>query len=315
MPAVSIIVPVYNSAAFLDPCLGSLQSQTLQDLEFICIDDGSTDGSAAILQAWAAKDKRFRILSFTDNRGPSAARNAGLDAARGTFVGFVDSDDSVDKDFFEKLYGAAETTRADVAKGTLKNYDPVKGTVYLKEIFNLNYRIRRHKAWFYMTYTSAIYRTAMLRRNGIRFNEDLRFFEDPHFSIRAAFCYDTIVTVDDACYYYTDNPGSVTHNERGERPVRDLIAGAADLLDMMDRLPQVDDRHYCIVFAFLMDQFIGWCQKYYVPDEMTALSSSGFSSILKRCRNLDACMAEYVFFRKESDRKNLFRQIKRDLNG
>ena len=159
MPAVSVIVPVFNSEAFLDKCLESLACQTLADLEVICVDDHSTDGSPAILNRRTAGDSRFKVITFADNRGPSAARNAALDAALGEYVAFVDSDDFIAPDFLEKLYQAAVSGDADVAKGTLKNYDPVKGVSYQREIFNLNYRIKEHKAWFFMTYTSAIYRT------------------------------------------------------------------------------------------------------------------------------------------------------------
>ena len=314
MPAVTVIVPVFNAEAFLDKCLECLTGQTHSDLEIVCIDDGSSDGSLRKLEDWTEKDNRIQIISFPENRGPSAARNAGLDAARGEYVGFVDSDDFVDPDFFEKLYGAAVREDADVAKGTLMNYDPKKGSAYLKEIFNLNDRIRKHKAWFFLTYTSAIYRTEMLRRNGLRFNEKLLFFEDPHFSINAAFQYEKVAFADDAIYYYTDNPASVTRKNVSLRPVEDLIAGTGDLLDRMDAL-QIDDEHYRIVFAFLMDQFIGWFQKYYVTDAVTERAAAGFSELLGRCRDLPACMAEYVFFRKEADRRALVRELKRDLHG
>ena len=314
MPAVSVIVPVFNSEAFLAKCLESLACQTLADLEVICVDDHSTDGSRTILDKRAAEDSRFKVISFAENRGPSAARNAALDAALGEDVAFVDSDDFIAPDFLEKLYQAAVSGDADVAKGTLKNYDPVKGVSYQREIFNLNYRIKEHKAWFFMTYTSAIYRTRMLREHGIRFYERLRFFEDPHFSIRAAFHYNQVAVVDDAVYYYTDNPHSVTRACNDTRPIQDLITGAQDLMDQMDALP-IEGQHYNIVFAFLIDQFAGWFQKYYAPDAVTELAASGFSGIVDRCRDFQACMSTYLFFRKESDRRNLIRQIKKDLHG
>ena len=314
MPAVSVLVPVFNSEAFLDKCLESLACQTLADLEVICVDDHSTDGSRAILDKRAAEDSRFKVISFAENRGPSAARNAALDAALGEYVAFVDSDDFVAPDFLEKLYRAAVCAHVDVAKGTLMNYDPVKGASYQREIFNLNHRIKEHKAWFFMTYTSAIYRTRMLRECGIRFDERLRFFEDPHFSITVAFHYDQVAVVDDAVYYYTDNPHSVTRANNDTRPIQDLIAGAQDLLDQMDALP-VEGRHYQIVFAFLIDQFAGWFQKFYAPDAVTELAASGFSGIVRRCRDFQACMSTYLFFRKDTDRRNLIRQLKKDLHG
>lgn len=314
MPAVSVIVPVFNSEAFLDKCLESLACQTLADLEVICVDDHSTDGSRAILDKRAAEDSRFKVISFAENRGPSAARNAALDAALGEYVAFVDSDDFIAPNFLEKLYRAAVCAHVDVAKGTLMNYDPVKGASYQREIFNLNHRIKEHKAWFFMTYTSAIYRARMLRECGIRFDERLRFFEDPHFSITAAFHYDQVAVVDDAVYYYTDNPHSVTRANNDTRPIQDLIAGAQDLLDQMDALP-VEGRHYQIVFAFLIDQFAGWFQKFYAPDAVTELAASGFSGIVRRCRDFQACMSTYLFFRKDTDRRNLIRQLKKDLHG
>lgn len=91
---VSVIVPVYNSSPYLGDALGSVLAQTLRDIEVVCVDDGSTDGSAAILAAAAAKDARIRVLS-QENRGQGAARNRGLEAARGDYVYFMDADDEL----------------------------------------------------------------------------------------------------------------------------------------------------------------------------------------------------------------------------
>ena len=92
-PAVSVIVPCHNAAAFLPQCLDSLLAQTLRALEVICIDDGSQDGTRAIVQAYARRDARVRCIAFDENRGVSSARNAGLCAARGAYIGFCDADD------------------------------------------------------------------------------------------------------------------------------------------------------------------------------------------------------------------------------
>ena len=96
-PVISIIVPVYNVAPFLSRCLDSLVGQTYENLEIICVDDGSTDGSAAILDACAAKDSRIKVI-HQENAGVSVARNRGLDAATGEFVTFVDADDWLEPD-------------------------------------------------------------------------------------------------------------------------------------------------------------------------------------------------------------------------
>ena len=97
---LSIIVPVYNAAGWLRTCLQSLTHQTLQDLEIICVDDGSTDASLAVLQEHAAKDTRIKVIHQA-NAGVSVARNRGLDAATGEYVTFVDADDWVEKSTYE----------------------------------------------------------------------------------------------------------------------------------------------------------------------------------------------------------------------
>ena len=90
---VSVIVPVYNCEAYLPACIASLRAQTLEDIELIFVDDASSDGSLALLRAAQAEDARVQVIAFPENRGVSAASNAGLDAASGEFVGFCDADD------------------------------------------------------------------------------------------------------------------------------------------------------------------------------------------------------------------------------
>lgn len=102
---ISIIVPVYNTEAYLPACIESLQHQTHGALELIFVDDGSTDRSAAILDAYAKADPRIRVIR-QKNSGVSAARNAGIDAATGEFIGFVDSDDRVEPRYCEALLDA-----------------------------------------------------------------------------------------------------------------------------------------------------------------------------------------------------------------
>lgn len=102
---VSIIVPVYNTEAYLPACVESLRNQTHEALELLFVDDGSTDGSGALLDAYAKEDARIRVLHKT-NGGVSAARNDGIDAATGNYIGFVDSDDFIEPAFVETLLAA-----------------------------------------------------------------------------------------------------------------------------------------------------------------------------------------------------------------
>lgn len=113
-PILSVVMPIYNTSAFLDGTLKSIEEQSLKDIEVICVDDGSTDDSAAIIQAHQAKDARIRYV-HQPNSGAGVARNTGLDLARGTWVAFLDSDDVYLPEFLQKMVDAAERSRADVA--------------------------------------------------------------------------------------------------------------------------------------------------------------------------------------------------------
>ena len=114
MPCISFIVPVYNMERLLPRALRSLRAQTLTDFEAILINDGSKDGSAALCAQAVAEDARFRFID-QPNGGVAAARNAGLDAARGEYIFFLDPDDWVEPDAAEVLYHAARNADADCA--------------------------------------------------------------------------------------------------------------------------------------------------------------------------------------------------------
>ena len=110
-PRFSIVIPVYNAGLVLKECLYSILAQTNSDWECICVDDGSTDGSSAILDDFAARDPRFRVV-HQDNAGPSTARNHGLAVAKGEWVSFVDADDWVDVDYLDSF--ARSRRKADI---------------------------------------------------------------------------------------------------------------------------------------------------------------------------------------------------------
>ncbi len=114
MPKVSVIIPVYNTEKYLRECLDSVVNQTLRDIEIICVDDGSTDNSLNILKEYAAKDDRFVILE-QKNQGPAIAREYGVNNASGEYVGFVDADDFIDKNYYNLLYKNAKRYDSDIA--------------------------------------------------------------------------------------------------------------------------------------------------------------------------------------------------------
>lgn len=115
-PVISVIVPVHNTAAFLPRCLESLEAQTFSDFEVILVDDGSTDGSADICDAFAGKHDHARVICHGYAKGVSAARNVGVAEANGAFIGFVDSDDWAAPTMFETLHRVIAETGSEVAQ-------------------------------------------------------------------------------------------------------------------------------------------------------------------------------------------------------
>lgn len=118
-PQVSVIVPIYNAERYLSRCLDSLVNQTLKDIEIICIDDGSSDSTIDILKEYRRHDKRIKLIQI-DNSGQSKARNFGLLQANGDYLAFVDSDDYINLEMLEKMYGAAVENNADCVVCGLK---------------------------------------------------------------------------------------------------------------------------------------------------------------------------------------------------
>lgn len=122
MATVSVIIPVYNTEAYLEECLQSLQNQSYGDFEAIIIDDGSTDGSAKIIEQFTQKDSRFKKIPHSskisngskNSKGPAEARNIGLDEAQGDWICFVDSDDKISEDFLKNMLASAEKNNADM---------------------------------------------------------------------------------------------------------------------------------------------------------------------------------------------------------
>jgi glycosyltransferase involved in cell wall biosynthesis len=113
-PAISIIVPVYNVELYIKKCLESILIQTFNDFEVVIVNDGSTDNSGSICDEFAKKDMRVMVI-HKENGGLSSARNAGLEMANGEFLGFVDGDDYIDKNMYQKLYQLCKETNSDIS--------------------------------------------------------------------------------------------------------------------------------------------------------------------------------------------------------
>ena len=128
---ITVIIPVYNVEIYLADCLDSVLQQTLNEIEIICINDGSSDNSLEILKEYARKDSRIIIIS-QENKGLGSARNRGLEVATGEYVAFLDSDDWVDNNYYEKLYNTAKKYNSEIACAGFKRCTGQKKSLRLK---------------------------------------------------------------------------------------------------------------------------------------------------------------------------------------
>ena len=180
-PKVSIVVPVCNVEIYLEECLQSLMNQSLQEIEIICVNDGSTDNSLEILKKFAKQDKRFKIID-KDNAGYGHTMNIGMDMSKGKYIGIVESDDFVDENMYRDLYELAEKEHLDLIKadfnrfvkedGELKcNYIDVAARA--KDCYNKVIDPSEDKRVFnlVMQTWSGIYNREFLIKNGIRHHE------------------------------------------------------------------------------------------------------------------------------------------------
>ena len=204
MPTVSIIVPVYNTASYLSRCIESLVNQTYSDLQIILIDDGATDNSGAIADEWQAIDSRIEVY-HQSNRGQSAARNVGLQHAKGEYIAFVDSDDYIDSNYFSTMLQAADDTTDCVQTG----YRRVKKNGEIIKAY--------HPKHFYQ-YTSPcmrLYRRGFIECHHLRFPEGM-IYEDVVFSIDILLAHPTYKLIPYCGYNYTLNTTSTTSSKRPE---------------------------------------------------------------------------------------------------
>lgn len=216
-PLVSLLVPIYNVERYLRECLDSARNQTLRDIEVICINDGSKDSSRDIIQEYLDSDERFRVID-KPNSGYGASMNMGLDAARGKYVGILESDDFFEPDALELLYNACERNNADAAKANFWFYwsapEPRNEffEIVTPEIANTVIDTQRVHDLFYKKNSiwSCLYRRDLLNDNGIRFLETPgASYQDAAFDFKVWACARRVACVGQAIIHYRqDNEAS-----------------------------------------------------------------------------------------------------------
>lgn len=238
MPLISIIVPCYNCDKYIERCIVSLTKQTYSNFEIIAVNDGSTDNTLELLNGIARTDTRLRVIT-QDNAGVSAARNRGIEEARGRYVVFCDADDFVEAnyiaDFINIPYSSSslliqypmlydESTKR---LRHLQNKNPVVGIYNIKEgIIKANLLQNGYPF-------GKLFDTAIVRNHSLQFRNDISYKEDLIFNLEYLQCVNSIVIIPGSDYRYCKHPNSLSSQWR---PPEDVIAINTIIETLLDKL-------------------------------------------------------------------------------
>ena len=214
---ISIIVPIYNSELYIDECIKSLINQTYNNIEIILINDGSIDKSIDICNEYKKTDDRIQIINNEKNMGVSFSRNKGLDIASGSYVMFLDSDDYFDSDYIEKMYNSIIENKCEMGVSGFRCFSNNKEEIieYLDCDKVLTFDVIA-KDFVSTHYFNSVSKTIMdldiIKKNNIRFDTSLTFFEDQKFSFMVMNKCSRIMYLSNCYYNYRTNDNSSTRN-------------------------------------------------------------------------------------------------------
>ncbi|MEI0611003.1 glycosyltransferase family 2 protein [Brachyspira pilosicoli] len=281
---ISVMILVYNVEKYLRNCLDSVVNQTYKDLEIICINDGSTDNSLSILEEYAAKDKRIKIIN-KKNAGVSAGRNDGIENATGEYLFCVDSDDYIDKDFAEVFYNNAKKNNSDL--------------VILSNFWGLDKRVTKefHSA---LISWSMFIKTSILKENKhLRFPLNVQPGEDAIFSHKLLMYTKNVSYEYNTHYHYIKREGQVTQN---------AIKNASTLVKQIQKWFDILDEFYTeynfwqtksLSFAKFVEQeaFLAFRTKNFTQDDERKVFDM-MKNILKKIM-INVNKDDYKYFSKE----------------
>lgn len=270
-PLISIIVLVYNTAEYLRTCLESLRLQTYRNLEFIIVNDGSKDNSVDICEEFISIDKRFKLIN-QENKGRAAARNVGISMVNGEYIGFVDSDDWIEKDMFEHFYNVCTQTESDIVQcsyyyhknGKILEMPSVPDSVCSRnEALELLFRDKLVKNFLCNKFFKA------------KLFKDITFpvgknFEDVAVLYKIFAKADKVAFSSRPLYHYIISTGSVSHS-------------TFKLRDKLDYLEAINEQYH-------------WAKSQGLWEKSSVLLTRKYLSILKECykNNVDREHIEYI---------------------
>lgn len=261
MPTVSVIVPVYNVEKYIHRCVDSILEQTFSDFELILVDDGSPDNCPSICDEYAAKDSRIRVI-HQENRGLSAARNGGMDAACGTYLMFVDSDDWLRKDTLEIFVNCQKKTGADMVLCNILTVYPDGYSGWKRPVTPLTEKVMTRGEmveclasehnWYYCVAWNKLYKRVLFEK--LRFPEGY-IHEDEAIIHRVVGECSCIAVTPEPLYFYRQSTDSITG--RGIR-----IQSMDKLHALADRILFCKERNWMRLMAASMEGYTYWVLKF-----------------------------------------------------
>lgn len=308
---------------YLPKCLESLIKQTLKDIEIICVNDGSMDNSLAILKEFASKDSRIRIID-NQHQGVAKTRNTGIEQSTGEYIGFVDSDDYIDIDFFEKLYNSATKSNSDIAIASIlkhKNFFNIYNAKYTKEetAITIQDKIKlcEDKKHFFFYAWNKIYHSGFIKENNIKFSEG-QIYEDVMFAIKALYYSNKIISVYGTKYHYIEHENSLTKSKdkTGEKE-QDLVKAYSELQEFCNskniEIPERLNYYTKENFGFILNLYKG---KYQSKIQLFNIFTIATISNYSETRNLITILGFKIKITKREIAKerqeNVFYQYKKD---
>lgn len=242
---ISVIMPIYNTEKYLDESLGTIENQTLKDIEIICVNDGSKDGSLGILEKHAAKDERIKIID-KENGGVCSARNAGIRAAQGEYISFIDSDDLIPDYAMEKAYNDLKKYKVDLVSFGLKmfvdgedsglaelKYDPSKVKICERSKNQNPFYDMAENTGYVVT---KVYKRSLILDNNAWFKEGVTHYEDQLFNLLLFPSVTKMVQDDNIFYLYrTNRPGSAATEFNAKKVLTASTKASEELVNNFDR--------------------------------------------------------------------------------
>ena len=257
MVSVSVIVPVFNKAKYLQKTIDSILGQTMQNIEILLIDDQSTDGSYELCQQLYGDLPQVILWKNTINMGAGATRNEGIEKAQGRFLAFVDADDILHPDYLKHLYQAAISYKADIA---VEGGDKISANVLLES--SLQKRAEHVYNFNFMTVAyQKLFARDLILQNGIRFHHHM-FLEDVLFSLECFFAASRVVMVPGVLYEVVSTPESITRGnvlEKAPAYIDSVIKAVKQMETYMEKFSELaeDKISRQMILAFLIKMSFG----------------------------------------------------------